>query len=929
MHPLLYLLFHLSRVNRRSFCSHAAAAAAVSGISPPVQKAIAASAPSSAYTFEMVPGIGTPRRSYALVTLANGCRGIIASDEEQTRLEIAACVGCGSCDDPDEFEGLAHLTEHITLATDPLGLQTFVDEERQGDTNAFTAERTTTFYTSFDVTKRVSRSRSAAAAEASIDAACKEDLLETSTRFAALFAAKPRPSSASSIPPVGIIKQEVGRVDAEMVDVRKRPSRGLVNLASYKARCSSQSKWRLLGRGDVNTLPAASEKEAKATSTALAGLRDGRYKPERLTFAAITPLPLNDAIPRVADAFAKIAPPIPKAAAAAVPPPPVEQSAAGTAAPAAAANTPFADESAIDLRPMAMVRPGARRAQLVLAWEVVFDDALKESRQKPLELVGRALISPHAHSLASVLRSRGLCPYAIELEPPITCKTLARVDNWCLWQIEISMAEGAESKWRQAAALTIAAVSRLAERGIPDHVAAEAQRMSNAAWRFSSRPPNAQELSADLQLENSPLEKELSIIGPRSFIGEPSTLATAATAAASQLSKRLPMMTVYSADLAPLGVAVDGPPAPQLPTPLDEAATMIPLRSGTSAASLPVTSPKEWVSLYASGIAPADLVPPPPNSWIPTSFFLVRQKGVVGESMVEVGYRFDVRGLQGKDPDVVAGSVGTLQLPGCVNRRTLAKIKGSRAALADATCLAQPSGQPALERPLATAVLQIDTPKPSSATVREAARAELWRLTLLEALSETTGQAAVAGLKCDLSFNNRGIRLVVSGYSQRLPKYTALLLRRLLRHLPPAANSPQLAAARRVAVTAAQNGRGPSPPGRLSELKQATPEQLQAELSKLFSSVRGASLLLAGALSREAAEALVAVVRGELAPLLPPNSYLPKLDLGSDAQPYFSMDDEYDEWSGLLYKPTFMSSWSLSACYDPAIARCLDQCGAL
>ena len=159
------------------------------------------------------------------------------------------------------------------------------------------------------------------------------------------------------------------------------------------------------------------------------------------------------------------------------------------------------------------------------------------------------------------------------------------------------MAEGAESKWRQAAALTIAAVSRLAERGIPDHVAAEAQRMSNAAWRFSSRPPNAQELSADLQLENSPLEKELSIIGPRSFIGEPSTLATAATAAASQLSKRLPMMTVYSADLAPLGVAVDGPPAPQLPTPLDEAATMIPLRSGTSAASLPVTSPKEWVSL--------------------------------------------------------------------------------------------------------------------------------------------------------------------------------------------------------------------------------------------------------------------------------------------------------------------------------------------
>ena len=35
------------------------------------------------------------------------------------------------------------------------------------------------------------------------------------------------------------------------------------------------------------------------------------------------------------------------------------------------------------------------------------------------------------------------------------------------------------------------------------------------------------------------------------------------------------------------------------------------------------------------------------------------------------------------------------------------------------------------------------------------------------------------------------------------------------------------------------------------------------------------------------------------------------------------------EWSGLLYKPSFASQLSQNACYDPAIARALDQCGGL
>ena len=35
------------------------------------------------------------------------------------------------------------------------------------------------------------------------------------------------------------------------------------------------------------------------------------------------------------------------------------------------------------------------------------------------------------------------------------------------------------------------------------------------------------------------------------------------------------------------------------------------------------------------------------------------------------------------------------------------------------------------------------------------------------------------------------------------------------------------------------------------------------------------------------------------------------------------------ELGGLLYKPSFASALSLNACYDPGVARTLDQCGTI
>ena len=141
----------------------------------------------------------------------------------------------------------------------------------------------------------------------------------------------------------------------------------------------------------------------------------------------------------------------------------------------------------------------------------------------------------------------------------------------------------------------------------------------------------------------------------------------------------------------------------------------------------------------------------------------------------------------------------------------------------------------------------------------------------------------------DVSFNTRGMRLVASGYSQRVPRLFLLLLRRTLRHLPPNMGTPELAAARRAALRAATSrparAMPAAPLGVTAELQRATPEQLNSEILRFFGSVRGASLLLSGDLSVDAAEALTKSVRSEIKPLLPPSAYLPDPSLGVAAQP--------------------------------------------
>ena len=939
MHALVILILEglLSRRNlgQRIVLPSAAAIAAASLAQFPSHAAAAKSA-TLPYTSESVPGVtSSDRRQYAMVTLDNGMRGLVCCDEAYTRCELAVTVPCGSLDDPIGLEGLAHLAEHITLASDPTGINAFIDE-RQGDLNAFTGERTTSFYGTFGLLKTIKRGTSASTAESEAQAAYLDDIKQGCRKFAALFGPLVGDKSA-------LVAQEVLRVDAELVDIVERPSRALIEIAALKARAAPESAWSRLGRGGRSTLRAETPEQARTLSAQVASLREDRYRPEGVRFAVVTPLPLAQTLPQIAESFGSSIPP---SMAPSMAPSSTASSARTPAARSRATSpetAPFPDLGRVSGGAMAIKRPG-QRALLVLSWEVLIQDALAEARQKPLDLLGHTLTEPHAHSLAALLRVRGLSPLAIELEPVVTAKTVARADGWQIWALEITLAEKAEGRWREAAALARAAVAQLARRGVPLSTAAEVQSMTDAAWRWASRPPTALELASDLRVET---EAALSVRGPRAFVGTPTELSRAAQEAAQQLAARSPIITLWAADPRLLGVQ-EGGFSPPLPWPLDGVATLVPL---IPPLVTPLMAPEELLAASGSdgrrsgssdgggggggGGGGFDWQPPPLNSWVPTT--TPNGFEIPSSLMVQVGYRVgasaegDAQGASSTSSDRRRShGIGTLQLPGCVELRTIAMLPGRNAALADALCLR--SLAPAAQRPLAVAAVELLSSRPSAAGPRSAIRAELWRLTLVQALAEPSSAAARAGLKCDVSFNDRGMRLLVTGYAQKLPRLMILILRKTLRHMPPPTTSAELAAARRVALSAL--GRPDRPPrtlDNLADVARTTPDQMQRELTTFFGSITGASLLIAGALSIESADSLAAAVRTELRPLLPRMEPPPIEAAASSLQlePSVSLEDELEAWRGLLYKPLFFNMAAQNACLDPAIGRALDQCGGI
>lgn len=91
-----------------------------------------------------------------------------------------------------------------------------------------------------------------------------------------------------------------------------------------------------------------------------------------------------------------------------------------------------------------------------------------------------------------------------------------------------------------------------------------------------------------------------------------------------------------------------------------------------------------------------------------------------------------------------------------------------------------------------TFVLQILSPRPARANIRQAARAELWKLSFEYAVKDLAELGAPGGLAYDISFNKFGLRFSFLGISQILPSYARRLTRRLARHQDFLLNGPKL-----------------------------------------------------------------------------------------------------------------------------------------
>jgi insulysin len=79
-------------------------------------------------------------------------------------------------------------------------------------------------------------------------------------------------------------------------------------------------------------------------------------------------------------------------------------------------------------------------------------------------------------------------------------------------------------------------------------------------------------------------------------------------------------------------------------------------------------------------------------------------------------------------------------------------------------------------------VVQLLSSRPARADFRQAARAELWKLSFFESVVDLAELGAPGGLAYDVSFNKFGLRLSFLGISQTLPSYTRRITRRLLQH---------------------------------------------------------------------------------------------------------------------------------------------------
>jgi len=131
-------------------------------------------------------------------------------------------------------------------------------------------------------------------------------------------------------------------------------------------------------------------------------------------------------------------------------------------------------------------------------------------------------------------------------------------------------------------------------------------------------------------------------------------------------------------------------------------------------------------------------------------------------------------------------------------------------------------------------VVQLLSPRPARAGLREAARGELFKISFEYDVSDLAELGAPGGLAYDISFNKYGMRLAFLGVNQNLPSYARRFCRRLVEHPRNLLSGPEFISSKvtDAAVGSARRVRGLSQRRRntiISAVRGATAYEAAAE----------------------------------------------------------------------------------------------------
>jgi insulysin len=216
-------------------------------------------------------------------------------------------------------------------------------------------------------------------------------------------------------------------------------------------------------------------------------------------------------------------------------------------------------------------------------------------------------------------------------------------------------------------------------------------------------------------------------------------------------------------------------------------------------------------------------------------------------------------------------------------------------------------------------VLQLLSSRPARADVRQAAKAELWKVAFEMAVMDLAELGAPGGLAYDLSFNKFGMRITVLGVSQNLPSYCRRLCRRLVEHpfrllegpetLSYSVTDTAIAGANRATGVTLQRKRRI-----ISNLRRSTAYETAAEGIAFLRSCTGAVCFAEGDLLRKEVYELRDDLKGIFSQ-----------SVGSTGRPLQTATPAIDD---LLYKP-FWKPRSASPCSISGVPLMSDACGRL